>query len=75
MFMQQKIHSPTWPTKILYHVAHKEAMLGWVCHSCLVSDDILLLTITSHSELLGLTCMLYSIHLLPSHKQFFWEIN
>ena len=30
MFMYQHLHSHSWPTKILYHVGPKEALLGWV---------------------------------------------
>ena len=30
MFMQKRIQSVTWPTKILYHIGEKEALLGWV---------------------------------------------
>ncbi|XP_064399979.1 protein SAND-like isoform X2 [Halichondria panicea] len=29
MFMNQRMLSSTWPTKILYHVGEKEALLGW----------------------------------------------
>lgn len=29
MFMHEMLHSRTWPTKILYHVGNKEALLGW----------------------------------------------
>lgn len=29
MFMHQRLYSETWPTKILYHVGNKEALLGW----------------------------------------------
>jgi len=29
MMMHQRLHSDTWPTKILYHVGNKEALLGW----------------------------------------------
>jgi len=28
--MHQKLHSQSWPIKILYHVGDKEALLGWV---------------------------------------------
>lgn len=30
MFMNQRVLSSTWPTKILYHMGEKEALLGWV---------------------------------------------
>ena len=30
MLMHQKLHSQSWPIKILYHVGDKEALLGWV---------------------------------------------
>jgi len=29
MFMHERLHSASWPTKILYHVGNKEALLGW----------------------------------------------
>ena len=29
MFMHERLHSSSWPTKILYHVGNKEALLGW----------------------------------------------
>ena len=29
MFMHERLHSVMWPTKILYHVGNKEAVLGW----------------------------------------------
>ncbi len=29
MFMHEMLHSRSWPTKILYHVGNKEALLGW----------------------------------------------
>jgi hypothetical protein len=29
MLMNQRLHSHAWPTKILYHVGIKEALLGW----------------------------------------------
>jgi len=29
MLMHQKLHSQSWPIKILYHVGDKEALLGW----------------------------------------------
>ena len=35
MMMNQKLHSQTWATKILYHVGADEAVLGWVGSSVL----------------------------------------
>ena len=32
MLMHQKLHSRSWPIKILYHVGDKEALLGWVSY-------------------------------------------
>ena len=79
MTMNQKLHSHTWPTKILYSIGPQECLLGWVRKvyvilCMLVNIAYLLYLYTVHDALwhtFCITCSTVTWEISIRHKNIF----